>query len=214
MTDRYPSHLTFAHDPSADDLKKIVGPDFATSYASFHADDEVLRIAPQRIPFRAMVVFVVLFCGALTAAPFVLPALGVPLPAHLRVGMIYAMIALTWIAIVPTFLGVMWFLKRTADRIGPGAIVDKRTGALELPWIERTVDRADVLRFVHLNGRRRYSGNVSLFGQYGVVFRDGEQFVYAPIASLTTRRVGSTPVQRFAEFYGVRVQRVEGGVMA
>jgi hypothetical protein len=43
LTKRFPSHLTFDHDPSDQELQEVVGPQVTTTYVVWEEDDECIR---------------------------------------------------------------------------------------------------------------------------------------------------------------------------
>jgi len=211
---RFPSHLTFDADPDGEQLAAIVGPDVAAARAEYREDDERITISLERVPFVGITVFVLTFSALLTSAPFVLPQFGYELPSHVSDRQLWIMGGMLWLLVVPSMIAVFWFAQRATRALGPGAIVDKRTGDLTLPWLDTTVRRDRLVRFVHMNGRRREHGTVEPVGQYCVIFTDEQgRFVYAPFARLVTRRLGRTPAQRLADHYDLRVQKVEAGTL-
>ena len=117
-----------------------------------------------------------------------------------------------WVLILPVFVGVLLFIDRAAKNLGPGAVVDKSTKCLTLPWIDRVVEANRIRGFVEMSGRLRYGGNTSLVGQYCVLFEDGEgRIVYAPMARLIGKTLGETALDRIAAFYHEQVRKVRAG---
>jgi len=111
-------------------------------------------------------------------------------------------------------VAIFWFAQRAAQQQGPGAVVDKRTGALSLPWIDAVVPPDRLVRFVHLRARRRAGAHVQPVGQHAALFRDEDgRHVYAPFVRLITRRLGRTPSQRLADLFDVPVQKVDAGLL-
>lgn len=211
---RYPDRIVFDEEPAGDDLHVIVGPDMATSAVQWTEDEATIRIEPARIPFRPVLVFLVVFFGALSAAPWVLPGLGVRLPPVLSDGVVIGLTAALWLLILPAFVGILLVLDRATAKLGPGAVIAKDGPKLMLPWIGVEVPAGRVVRFVQVEGRHRYSGNVSLFGQYCVVFRDeADRFVYAPLARLTGRTRGDDTLARLGKVFDRPIERIRVGTL-
>lgn len=209
-----PSHLVFDEEPSTEQLSVLLGPDVAAVRAVIREDDERVTVTQQRVPVVGVAIFLVCFAALLTSAPFWLARLGYELPSHVDPALLWTMAGGLWLLVVPSIIAIFWFAQRAAQQQGPGAVVDKRTGALSLPWIDAVVPRERVVRFVHLSGRRRVGGQAQPVAQHAALFRDGGGgYVYAPIARLMTRRPGRTPSQRLADRYDLPVQKIDGGLL-
>ena len=209
-----PSHLVFDEEPSPTQLAVLLGPDAAAVRAVIREDDERVTIVQQRVPVVGVAIFLVCFAALLTSAPFWLARFGYELPAHVDPALMWTMAGALWLLIVPSMIAIFWFAQRAAQQQGPGAVVDKRTGALTLPWIDAEVPRDRLVRFVHLRGRRRTGSQVQPVGQHAALFRDEDgQYVYAPFVRLITRRLGRTPSQRLADLFDVPVQNVDAGLL-
>ena len=156
-----------------------------------------------------MIVFIILFFGTATALPWVLPRYGVELPPSLTPTVVWLLTAVMWLLITPTFMGIMVLWDRMAKQVGPGAIIDKSTGDLLLPWMDSTVPESQIHYFVEMNGRHRYGGRNSQVGQYSVLFEDDRGRIYlAPMARLNTKILGKTSLDRVAEYYSKKVKKV------
>lgn len=209
MTHKFPSYRKFDDNPSADELAVVLGPDFASSGVSYVETEDEIIIAPPRIPIRAIVIFNISFSTVLSAAPWVLPRFGVNMPSHITEAGVWVATGALWLLIMPTFLGIMYWWHRTTLRIGPGAIVDKHTRKLHLPWMDVTVPERQIHYFVEMNGRHRYGGQDAQVGQYSVLFEDDKGVLFlAPIARLNTKILGSNKLKELADFYDVRLRQV------
>ena len=200
--------LVFEDDPTDDQLAVVLGPDFAANGVTYTESAAKIELGPPRIPTKWVTIFIAAFFGIFTAVPWVLPSLGVELPRHLARRDIILLTAAVWGLIIPTFLGLMYFIDHTAARLGPGAVVDRRKRTLWLPYADRTVALGEIHRFVDLAGRRNYGGRNERIIQYGVLFGEGEGIGYAPIAKLTGPEAAGSSLGRLAEACGVRVRRV------
>lgn len=207
-----PAFLEFDQEPTDEQLTVVLGPDLATRTLQTSEDGERFGVGPERIPKRGMTLGVLGFAALFSALPWVLPELGVPRPAHLSADLVIGMTAMMWFAIVPGFLGLIWWIDGQAAAHGPGAIWDGAARALELPLAERVVPAGDVVALVELSGRRRYSGNVSTIVQFAALARieDGA-WLYACIGKCTARGGGRPQVAGLAERVGVRMRRIRGG---
>ena len=210
----YPSHLVFDEEPSPEQLAVLLGPDVPAVRAVIREDDERVTVTQQRVPVVGVAIFLVCFAALLTSAPFWLARFGYQLPSHVDPALLWTMAGALWLLIVPSMIAIFWFAQRAAQQQGPGAVVDKRTGALSLPSIDAVVPRDRLVRFVHLSGLRRVGGHAQPVAQHAALFRDaGGGYVYAPIVRLMTRRPGRTPSQRLADRYDLPVQQVDGGLL-
>jgi hypothetical protein len=214
LVGRFPMSLAFDHDPGDRDLATVVGPAFTVGRVPWSEDDERIVVnQPVRLPVKTIAVILVLVFGGVSVLPWVLPWLSL---ARAPVDSWFALVvaAVVWLLVIP---GVTWLLhaaNAARQQLGPGAVVTKRTGELELPWIARIVQRRDLVRFVDLRGRHRHrSGAVSFYCQYGVLFVVDGSFVYASIARATATPFGKTCAQRLADFYDLPVQRVDAGAI-
>lgn len=211
LTERFPSHLTFDHDPSEQELHEVVGPHFTTTHVVWEEDDECIRVRAPEFPFRRAVTAVLTMLVAMTLAPWALRWVAdKPYELATKDVVIYCVV---WLVVAPGAIGLLVWAKRKLARLGPGAIVNKRTHELTLPWIERSVPAAQIDRFVDVRGRRHVRGSAMIFQQCGVVFRDDAGgFVFAPFARLVARRLGKNCAARLADFYDRRLQEVTGVV--
>ncbi|MGC6489550.1 MAG: hypothetical protein ACON4Z_18030 [Planctomycetota bacterium] len=209
-----PSHLVFDEEPSPEQLSVLLGPDVPAVRAVICEDDERVTVAQRRVPVVALAIFLVCFAALLTSAPFWSARFGYAVPSHVEPALLWTMAAALWLLIVPSMIAIFWFAQRAAQEHGPGAVVDKRTGALSLPWIDAVVPAGRLVRFVHLRCRRRVGSHVQPVGQHAALFRDEDgRHVYAPFARLITRRLGRTPSQRLADLFDVSVQQVDAGLL-
>jgi hypothetical protein len=209
MATKFPPFQKFDHEPNPEELAVVLGPDFATSSISYVETDDEIIMAPPNIPMRGIVIFISLFVGSLTAAPWVLPRFGVELPSHLTPTLVWGVTAALWLLIVPSFLGIMFWLHRTTQKIGPGAIVDKHSRELYLPWVDLTVPENQIHCFVEMNGRHRYGGQNAQVGQYSVLFEDDKGALFlAPIARLNSKILGSSKLKNIADFFDVKIRNV------
>ncbi|MCP4094344.1 MAG: hypothetical protein GY747_12945 [Planctomycetes bacterium] len=209
MSSKFPPYLKFDAKPSADALAVVLGPDFASSGVSFVETEHEIIMAPPHIPLRAIIVFNLLFSAVISAAPWVLPRFGIAMPSNITPTGIWIATGALWLLINPTFLGVMYWWHRTTQKIGPGAIVDKHSRELHLPWLDVTVPENQIHYFVEMNGRHRYGGQNAQVGQYSVLFEDDQDVLFlAPIARLNTKILGKSKLKELADFYGVRMRQV------
>jgi len=209
-----PSHLVFDEEPTPEQLAVLLGPDVPAVRAVIREDDERVTVTQQRVPVVGVAIFLVCFAALLTSAPFWLARFGYELPSHVDPALLWTMAGALWLLIVPSMIAIFWFAQRAAKQQGPGAVVDKRTGALSLPWIDAVVPPDRLVRFVHLRGRRRTGSQVQPVGQHAALFRDDDgRHVYAPFVRLITRRLGRTPSQRLADLFDVPVQKVDAGLL-
>ena len=91
MQERFSPYLEFDHKPAGKELGAVLGPDFASSDVAYQETEDEIRLGPPRIPIRPILIFLILFAGSLTAAPWILPEFGVEMPGHLTTGWILAM---------------------------------------------------------------------------------------------------------------------------
>ena len=211
---RAPSHLSFDCEPVAEQLAVLLGPGAAGARAVVREDDERITVSLQRVPLMGLSVFLLSFAGLLTSAPLWLPGFAEALAARGVGGVFWLLSGAVWALVVPSICAMAWFVQRATARLGPGAVVDKRTGDLALPWLDEVVPRRRLVRFVHVVGRRRTAGRQEPVGQHAVLFRDAAGgFVYASFALLRSRVRGGAPAQRLADFYDLRVQRVDAGAL-
>ena len=211
---RLPSHLVFDEEPRPQQLVALLGPVPSSVRAQWLEDDEQIRIAPRRVPVLGVVAFLVSFAATLTSAPLWLPHLGYELPAHVASAVLWTLAAAIWLLVVPGVFAILWLVQRAADAIGPGAVVDKSSRELALPWIDRVVPRHRLVRFVLLRGRSRKGSSVEPFAQSGVLFRDDDdRFVYAPFARLFAARLARSPAQRLADYYDLPLQQLDAGAL-
>lgn len=205
---RFPSHLTFDHDPTDQDVQQLVGPDVAVRRVLWAEDDREICVVPPRFPFKRSVFGVLLMLAAMNAAPW-----GISLVSKNPVGLTtlhIVVFAILWGGIAPVALILLVRARRRVDALEPGAIVTKQTRDLALPGLDRVVSAQDIVRFVDVRGRFHVRGAAAFLRQCGVIFRDGERFVFAPIARLLAPSMRKSCAARLADHYDVPVQEVSG----
>jgi len=202
--------VVFEKEPTDGQLAVIFGPDVAASGVSYKEDATAAVLGPRRFPFKRVAIFIVAFFGPLTVLPWLLPVLGVRFPSLLARREIVLLTAALWALIIPTFLGLMFFIDRAARTTGPGAVLNRANRTLSLPHAGRTIALETIDRFIELVGRRIHGGEETHIVQYGVTFGegDGDRIAYAPIAKLTGPEAGASSLARLASACGTTVRRV------
>jgi hypothetical protein len=203
----YPPYVDMDEAPSDDAFAVMVGPDFATNRVTVRDDGTTLTVSAPRIPVRALLAFLLVFAALVTSLPWILPRLGATL--HVERSLLIAMGFLLWGLIVPSMVGVALVLDRLATRVGPGAILDKGTRDLELPWIPQTVPAERVRFVVQVSGFLKYGVQGANATVFGVVFDHEDGRRYAPIARLTTNPLGKTGIELLAKELGVPLRRLD-----
>lgn len=208
---RFPPLLTTPRAPTPDQLKEVMGPDLTVRRVIWDEDDERIQVRNPPFPMKRGVVSVGLMLAFMTATPIAL--------SYMRCGTMVlttvelAVLAVLWLVMPPIALALLRRARRRVDGLGPGAIVNKRTRELTLPWLQCTVAAERIDSFVDVIGRYHMRGAASYLRQCAVVYRDdADRFVVAPIARVGAPTLHKSCAARLADFYDAPLRELKGVV--
>lgn len=206
-----PSHLSFDEAPSSAQLAVLLGAPSAAARVDWREDDERIELVTRRLPLGQALALLFSFAAALTTAPLWLPRFGYELPEQVRPELLWTIAAAVWAFVA---VGGARDPNDRGRAAGPGALVDKRSGELSLPWLGVVVPRDRLARFVQLKGRARRGRGVEPVYQSCALFRDADgRYVCAPFARLFARPRGRCPAQRLADYYDLPMEELDAGLL-
>lgn len=212
MSDRRDdARLVFVHEPTAEQLARQFGPDLATDRVSWRDDGERVELGYRAPPFVPLAAIVLLVAVTITVLPWLLAWCDVRVPNPLVGAPRVLMLAGLWGLVVPTLLGLFWWLQRRVRRLGPGVVLDRAAATVALPRLGLVVPQAAVHSVVEhtVDVPRRERPTRQRQTSLLVRCTDGT-WLCAPIVRTVGRPGDQGPARRLAELLGVRVQRVSG----
>jgi len=208
---RFPTHLRLASDPTAAELQQVLGPDVALRRVIWDEDDQRICVRPPPFPFKRAVAAALGMLALMTVTPWGLSYVSKNPVALTAIDI--TVFAVLWAVLAPVAYLLLRRARTKVDALGPGAIIDKQSRELTLPWLERAVPATRIERFVDVRGRHHVRGAAAFLRQCAVVFRDDDDhFVVAPIARLLAPSMRKSCAARLADFYDVPLQEVTGVV--
>jgi len=199
-----PSHLTFEEEPTDRQLQQRVGAAGVFPSVCWDEDDERVCLRHRPLPFWRWLLLIVTMMVVMTLSPWAVGDRDFAMPTALVVFLYVA-----WLVMLPVAVACLVAARRRHDRLGPGAIIDKRSRALSLPWIDRAVPFERIARFVEVVSRAKVHGSAGLVRQCGVVFREaGGRVVFAPVARLTLANRRQSCAARLADFYDLPLAKI------
>jgi hypothetical protein len=200
------THLVLDRDPEDADLVQLLGDDEHPGSFDTVDEDGVLAMQPQRIPIKRITVFVILFACALTALAVFAEDWGLSFEGPIA----WAMVTLTWVAVAPVFIGILWAIDRRFARMGPYFRIDRGAGTIWLRQSDRSLAIADVVELVRLERWHRYGGKWGRTRQWTVVaFVDGRHEVHPVIREIDPLLMGDPIDKVLTEALGRRSRRIK-----